>query len=389
MKIRKTINVIVSILIAIALWSYVIYAVEPTQTKTFTGVPVALENTEALADRNLAVAADDDVLIDVKVKGKRQIVSAMKNDEVHATADVSECIEGDNVVEVRLEFDRTVTPANNATITVHVNVEGIVTEPRNVVVTYSGDSENINYELTSESTVNVTGAKSSVEEVKEVAARVTEKDLPESDEEITVGLTPVNGSGEEIGGLTLSETKATVKISATGTTEVPLTVSTKGKPADGYQLTGVDAPSSIEIKGSNAALEGVAEIKCEDIDITDLKEDATVELKPELPDGTAIAGDSKITATVHIAKEDSINTISMSTDDIEILNLGEGLTAEIEKGDISVSSESDISESDVRLSVDLTDLAEGTHKVKIDVDAGDGVTVDLSVSEATVTISGE
>ena len=390
MNIKKTLNIVLSVLIAICLWSYVIYTVEPSQAKTFYDIPVTLENAEVLAERGLAVSDSDSITIDVKVKGQRQVVSAMNNDDITATADVSECVEGDNVVEVNLEFKKSVTLVSDVTLTVHINVEELVTESRNVIVTYSGDSENISYELKSSSTVDVTGAKSTVAEVAQVDAVVTEEDLPESDdEEISVDLVPVNGSSKRVKNVLLSETKATVRISATGTVKVPLSVETTGSPADGYEFDGIDAPATVEIKGSTAALEKVTEITCDDIDLSGLTGDTTVELDPNLPDDVAIAGDGKLTATVYISKEGKKNSISISTDDISIKNLGSGLTAQVGSDSITATSSRKISTSDVKLSVDLSGLTAGTHRVKIDVTADDGIDVVLSETSVTVTITGE
>ena len=69
----KTANVILSLIIAVALWSYVIYTIEPTQTRTLVNVPVSIQNEDSLTDRGLAVADSDSIYVDVKVKGKRQV----------------------------------------------------------------------------------------------------------------------------------------------------------------------------------------------------------------------------------------------------------------------------------------------------------------------------
>ena len=385
MNSKKVVNIILSILIAIALWSYVIYTLEPSQAKLFTNVPVTLLNVDDLNDRGLDVVDKDSVTVDLRVKGKRQVLADMTNDSIHATADVSDCVEGENVVAVNVTFDESAYLENSATITVHVFVDDIVTEEKNVVVQYTGDSGNVSCELVSSNTVEVTGAKSEVADVAYVSAPVAEENLPESEDEIKVDLVPVDSSGSEISGLSLSEDQATVKIYSAGTKKVPLKVDTKGSPADGYAFYGIDGPSTIEIKGSNEDLAKVDEITCEDIDISGLNKNTEVTLSPNLPDGIAIAGSSKITVTVLISGEDESRTVSIKSGDIKIKNLGNGLKAAVSGGAIEVTGKG-ISADSVTLSVDLSGLTEGSHKVKLDVNAKDGTDVTLSKSSVTVKI---
>ena len=385
MNSKKVVNIILSILIAIALWSYVIYTLEPSQAKLFTNVPVTLLNVDDLNDRGLDVVDKDSVTVDLRVKGKRQVLADMTNDSIHATADVSDCVEGENVVAVNVTFDESAYLENSATITVHVFVDDIVTEEKNVVVQYTGDSGNVSCELVSSNTVEVTGAKSEVADVAYVSAPVAEENLPESEDEIKVDLVPVDSSGSEISGLSLSEDQATVKIYSAGTKKVPLKVDTKGSPADGYAFYGIDGPSIIEIKGSNEDLAKVDEITCEDIDISGLNKNTEVTLSPNLPDGIAIAGSSKITVTVLISGEDESRTVSIKSGDIKIKNLGNGLKAAVSGGAIEVTGKG-ISADSVTLSVDLSGLTEGSHKVKLDVNAKDGTDVTLSKSSVTVKI---
>ena len=65
---NKRVNFVISLLVAIALWSFVIYATDPVQTKIVKDVPVTLVNTDLVEARGLTAVDTDEIRIDVNVE---------------------------------------------------------------------------------------------------------------------------------------------------------------------------------------------------------------------------------------------------------------------------------------------------------------------------------
>jgi YbbR domain-containing protein len=61
---------IISVLVAVVLWAYVIEATEPVKKQTIQDVPVQLLNEESLAARGLALSGEANYTVDVEIRRK-------------------------------------------------------------------------------------------------------------------------------------------------------------------------------------------------------------------------------------------------------------------------------------------------------------------------------
>ena len=86
----KTVQVIISILVALALWVYVDVEKAPERTKTIRDVPVEFsgENT-TLADKNLMLLSGYDTTIDLTIRGPKRELVKMSRDNVRVIASTS------------------------------------------------------------------------------------------------------------------------------------------------------------------------------------------------------------------------------------------------------------------------------------------------------------
>lgn len=86
----------------------------------------------------------------------------------------------------------------------------------------------------------------------------------------------------------------TVKIIAVvgeqkGFKEVPLTVRSEGEPAAGYRLKSIELqPATVQIAGSQGAIAGISEINTPIIDINEIDQSFTRQLDLEAPSGTTL-----------------------------------------------------------------------------------------------------
>ena len=74
---NKNVLKIISLIIAILLWVYVMGEVIP-DTEKISDIEVTFVNTETLADEGLAVVHEQDLRVSAIVKGKRSVINEMK-----------------------------------------------------------------------------------------------------------------------------------------------------------------------------------------------------------------------------------------------------------------------------------------------------------------------
>ena len=78
---RKALQVVISILVAIAVWVYVDVEKAPDRTKTIRDIPVEFSGeSTTLADKNLMLLSGYDTTVDLTIKGpKRELVKISKD----------------------------------------------------------------------------------------------------------------------------------------------------------------------------------------------------------------------------------------------------------------------------------------------------------------------
>ncbi|HZH93708.1 MAG TPA: CdaR family protein, partial [Tissierellaceae bacterium] len=85
---------ILTLVIAIFLWSYVMSETDPVQTQEYRNVTVSYTNTAALDRQGLVIMDPEEVKIDVRVTGKRSDFSQFSSSKIYAQVDLSGYSEG-------------------------------------------------------------------------------------------------------------------------------------------------------------------------------------------------------------------------------------------------------------------------------------------------------
>lgn len=106
---NKRIQAILSLLIAVALWMYVMGTVDPQITFTVHNIYVEAINEDVLEEMDLSAKLDEPKTVDVTLKGKRSNVNEAKKSKIRATVDVSNCDYGENETEIRIILPEKVT----------------------------------------------------------------------------------------------------------------------------------------------------------------------------------------------------------------------------------------------------------------------------------------
>ena len=306
---NKTVLKIVSLVIAIFLWIYVMGEVDPETKVKVYGIEVNYINMELLAENGLAVAEDEPVTINATIEGKRSDVNKAKKKGLTASVDVSRCKSGKNKAEITLDMPSGVVLDSISKDTADVDVEKIVWSEKPVEIKISGeDNDEANGEPVPWVTgidpgkITVYGAESLTEKVDRLVGKVPEKTATKSGSRTIVRLQPVDKDGNEVSGVTLNKKKAVVKTQLLTLADAKLSVDTTGL-GNGYTATSVTC-DDVSVVGTDDALKALRQLNGT-ADLSRIKKEGTYTVKidiTELPEGIYLFKDSDIEGKVTVRK---------------------------------------------------------------------------------------
>ena len=97
---------VLSLIIAIFLWSYVMRVDNPDKTEEYRNVTVQLEGLSQLTDNGLVLLSGSSETISIKVSGKRDSILNMRKEYITATARVSSITEpGEDTLNYKTALD--------------------------------------------------------------------------------------------------------------------------------------------------------------------------------------------------------------------------------------------------------------------------------------------
>lgn len=348
---------------------------DPYQSKDYS-VEVQLLNMNILtsAGKYVEVANNTDE-ITVKVKGNRSVMDTFSNANIVATADLSEMDEN-NQVPIKLSTIKTngskIESIRSNNTYVDVKVENIRRVQKSLeVVTKNAPAEGyiLGKISTEQNALRISGPESAVANVDKV---VVNFDLANASEDVSM-IVPVellDAEGNRINDSRLTTSIKEVQCVATilATKEIPLVFTVKGNAANGYKYTGEiqSDPDTIVIAAKNSVLKGIKKLEIKDvIDIEKAKNNVTVniDVKEYLPENVIFAdpsfiGQVKVTAYV---EETFTKEIEIVKEQIQMINLPEGVTAEIDNPEDNMmlevtgfaSAEADFQSDDITAKVDV------------------------------------
>lgn len=285
---NKNVLKVISLIIAIFLWVYVMGEVNPETKEKISDIEVTFVNTDQLADEGLAVVHNQDIKISAVIKGKRSVVNDTKKTGVTATVDVAGASKGSNRGKVNLELPSGVTLDTISDETIKYRVEDSVEVKKDVEIDFVGDTDTDTdlvpwaYD-TYPGTVKVTGAESIVDDVYAVRGKITSNVVSESAKTVEVELIPVKKDGTEVQGVVLNHTKAKTMVQLMEAKDVDVSITPKNVP-DGREVDSITGVDSVKVVGSAGALADLESIMAT-VDLSEIKSEGKKELNFSLPAG--------------------------------------------------------------------------------------------------------
>lgn len=370
---NKKFNIVLSLIIAVGLWAYVIGETNPTDTKTFRDIPIMFINEDALDDSNLAVLDVSADAMSVTLSGTRSNINKINAQDITATVDLADAGKGKNELKINIRVPDTVEIEDKSINKVTVVVEDSKSKEVDIDVDYQGtfdsEEEPITVEMSRESVI-VSGPSSLVNKVTSVKAVVAEGKVTDKLKTIKAHLTPVDKAGNEVEKVDLSAESVSVTAELAKTKTVPLVVPIKDDSAETLEKS-TTVPKTITIKGKSSDLEDIDSITTQEVDITDITEDTSIDLIPVLPEKVQLSDKSSSLVLIVKIQALSSKTFTFDEGDVDLTGLGEDLQGQVKKGKIEIvvkgteDAVAAIKKSDLRLSADLSDFEEGTYQVDL------------------------
>lgn len=293
---NNTVLKIVSLVLAICLWAFVIGEVNPTVEKTVSEIPVELTNVDTLADRGLALSSDEEYYTSIVVKGSRSDLNSLEISDIHATADVYGYEKGDNHISVEVALPDGISLEEIKTPEITVTLENLQSVYVPVTIEFTGEvGENMEpaYNSYAPSEVEVKGAESVIAKVDNVRVQLDAGKLSETWEVYSAAPTAWTKKGKIIKNVTISAQTVEVEAVMHHIKQVPLELKVTGSPDEKYGEYELTVPEEITVRGNAYALERVTSISAESIDISGVTESTVIEITPDLPEGVALSSSSE------------------------------------------------------------------------------------------------
>lgn len=384
---NKVLQVIASILVAVAIWVYVDVEKAPERTKTIRDIPVEFSGeSTTLADKNLMLLSGYDTTVDLTIKGTKRELVKINKDNVRLVASTSsidsvgvhtlrwDVVYPDGVQSSALSVDW----ASKYKVTVTVGELYTKEVPVNCVVTGTvADGYFTGETVLDPTTLVLRGQRDDLLNVAYAKLTVDISDATRS--VIQTESVQLYDNDDNPGDNSNSRTNASLiqaKVPVLTTKEVSLAVELSGVPGSaGQSIKTTITPSSVRLIGEADVLENIDEIVLATLYIEDLDIWQQNSYVVTAPDGTWLANSNEV-ATVEITME-GIEEKTVTVDTFSYTNVPSGLYAEVQD----------------TLDVRLWGLSEELAELKADAITA---TVDLSsVTETgscrvpvTVTVSG-
>lgn len=401
----KMLSLLLSVLIALGMWLYVITVESPGSTETKHNIPVVFEGETLLRERGLIITSDTTMDVDLTLSGNRSDLKLVDASNTVVKVDLTKIYDpGKHELDYTVSYPGSVasnalTEENRHPSRISVTVERLATREIPVVVTYSGElpegyiADKSNAVL-SANVINVSGPQSVVERIARAEILVDLTDCTESisqsyrftlqdAENLPVDAEMITVNTEEV--------HLDLKIQMIKFVDLVVTI-VNGGGATQDTITYEIKPDKIQVSGSEAALESLGdEINLGTIHLADYTEDMVLTLPFTLPD--TVTNHSNISEATVDLKFVDLSIKEFTVEKIQLVNIPEGMEAQLvtEKVTVAIRGPSaDIAKlttDAVTVTVDMSQAVAGTSTYKVTVSLDSKFTTLGPVGSGSVTVT--
>ena len=302
-------NMVLAVLVAIAAWVFVVINYDPMTDITYSDVPVTFTGEEALAERGLAVAETSVDGVSVTLRQKRVDAGRISDEDITVLADLSECVAGDNRVELKITGPEETTVLKTDKASAEVSVGRAKREVREIKVMYRDpeeeNAEPVTFDLSSTEAETVC-TEERLKQIDAVAAMLDYSEVTDTVKSFTVDLVALDREGNVLPHVLIYPGEISLDACAGFTKVVNLSVPVKNTQDDYYERN-YTVPERMVIKGSKEDIDSIGVVRAHETDISGIYEDTELPISYNLPEGIYIADKSRgqvIKVTVSEKKSD-------------------------------------------------------------------------------------
>jgi len=328
---NKILRIVLSVLLATALWMYVGKSLNPEETKFLRNLPVTFTGLEALEERGLLITHGAEQTVSIQVKAKRDVIDQLSNSSVTVTVDVSaitQAGEYNEPYQVTRSLSGMVATSSFTTtayqpLNVSFTVSKLAVRTIRIQGSFTGsvaDGYQAGAFSFSPEGVEVRGEESLVNQIDYAQVVLDQKDISKTYSG-DLPYTFVSFDGETIPADDLKVGTALIRttLPVVQLKEVPLTVNLlPGGGATDANVKAEITPSSIMVSGSPEALEPLKEIVLADIDLSKVLDGDVVTRPIEL--ATELTNESGINEAQVTIRMEGLSTATLEVTNIEFTN---------------------------------------------------------------------
>jgi YbbR domain-containing protein len=387
-----------ALVMALAVWVAAVSASDPDEVRPYPN-PIQIETVGQ--DPGLVITGDVPKQVSLTLRAPSSVWEKLLTGEgnIRAILDLSGLSAGEHTLDIQIQIStRPVRIISATPRTATITLEPLATRTFPVELDISGQPAT-GYQAGDPTLdpkeVVISGPQSQVERVVKVRVPVNLAAVRESIEQ-TVTVQPLDENNQIVAGLGLNPSEVSVSLPVSqqgGYRDLAVKVVVTGQVASGYRLANISVfPPVVTVFSGDPTLVNSlpGALETQPLDLENANDEVTTRLSINLPEGVSLVGDQTVLVRVNISPIQSSLTLSNKT--IEVDGLQNGWFAQIAPTNVDVILSGPLplldtlSSQEVRVTVDVTGLDEGTHQLtpKVDVLVSD-ITVE-SILPGTVEV---
>ncbi len=378
---------VISILTAILIWFLVADQDNPFEERTIV-VPLS-SNVEVLQQNSLQIVGTTlPTSIDVKIKGRRQKIMGVTANDFNVSIDLSDVTES-GTRSIKIETpqyigDQDILISGMNPSSVNLRFEKVIGKQYPVTIEYTGKLP-AGYELVNvrvdPSNVILQEKESSISQVGKVVAQINLDNIKDSNEIV------MRGTVLDTEGKTLKQFEGQVPIIVNFdlVKKIPVSAATKGEPAVDWYFKEIKySLSEVRVQGTRSVLDGITRLMAEAIDITGQTGTFKTPLTLTLPKGASLLKEDADALMAEVILDRLVTrSITLPASAITIYQVDTTGTKKYSITDetipITVKGRPDsvnaVKAGDIKLSIQVENLEEGTHEVPLMVQLPNSVSL--------------
>lgn len=301
---------ILSVLVAIFMWTFVTNSTNPNVNKVFRGIPVVIKNQDDLEKSGYTIIGDlDNFTTTVKLKGSREKLLDLKTDNIFAFVDIADLTEGVHTLGVKVDTPAGVSVEEIDPNQVNLNIQKVLEKklPVNYVISDQiKDGRIVELNEIKPKEITVKGPASSINKVDRAEIRIDDANLLDGKVH-NISINVLDRSGKTIKNISVSDDDANISFRVFETKRVPVELDVIGSVNPSYDITSATvAPDSVVLKGPESIIKDIESVHTEPISLNNLRSNSSGEVKLKLGESVEVYdGDNIVSYKIELQRKHS------------------------------------------------------------------------------------